>query len=1022
MRKGKLASWAVVALALMASAAPAPQITPLRELHVPFEEVRRILAGSPNAVLLPRAQYDELRAEALTRSRGSHALQSAVLGSADCKVELRGRVAFFAATLEITVLEGGVHAVPVRADGIDLLAVTIGGEAAPLWREGGRLHVLVSGKGEHQVSVAGLLPVKTDSARQILSFSLPEATATRLHMVAPGDVEVKNETAVLRHAFIEKADHTELELVPKRGPMTVILSRNHRQRQTDAIMDVRSVQFAAVHEDGETLRANVSLHIPHGSVGSLRLALPARLAVTAVEGADVAQWGAADGVLQVSFRGDLTGRTSVAITGLRMGSPLGEWSFPVVRPLDAMAHAAVLGVLLEDRLESRDMVSRALMHIRPERLGNRVPGQLDASVRLVALHYAPQAEFGLSGRIVKPEATYRIGANHLLAVADTGLSLTSSFVISPEYERVFSVDVLLPAVWQAEGVRSGGRAIPFESTVADGTNRVRVSLPKGARLGEDTPFTVVSRLVPQEWVGEWAQRALPFPSVRVAGAREETGALAVVGADDFEVEAGEVRGLTALDQQERAKYGLQSLEGGVAFRYEKPGYGLQTTVVRRKPRTTGETLSFFVVGEESLRCHYELSYAVTKARLQEMEFSLPSWTPSALLVGGLRGTMVKEYSSVEQDGERRWTVRLASPAAGVVRLGVDFQTVLAMGAEAELPMPVLAGVAYQTGRVAVEGEAGLDVRVTAHPRPVDIGELASPSYRLGPRLLGSFGFVGTPEPVRVSIARHDGYGLPPVLVEHMQMTSVFGTSGRGQHAAQYRLRSKLRLLEVVLPEEAELWSVLADGVPLTPLKGDGRLLFELPAESSGQSRSLLVVYETAVGRLGLRGRLEAFAPSLVLRGGGGVAMAVPAADLRWVVHLPANYRLSGTSGTVAATQPELVMPAALRVGGTLYQSAGGVSFDRGILGGLFLTTLSKARRKARESGDMAARGDTLLAEESAKEDTAPIGGGMFDGDEDMGAGMGGAPGEKRKRRSQFDDDSIDDESESGEGMMGAEGG
>jgi hypothetical protein len=587
----------------------------------------------------------------------------------------------------------------------------------------------------------------------------------------------------------------------------------------------------------------------------------------------------------------------------------------------------------------------------PAELADRL-GLPTGRMRPVAFYYAPLGKARLGAQIVKPKAAFRIGGNQLLTVADAGFTLSASFVLSPEYERVFAVDVLLPEAWQVQSVTSNGKVVSVESHLAGGINRVRVPFAAGAKLGEDTPFTVSARWVPKDWLGNWGEHTMAFPEVRVAGAREETGALAVVGMNDFEVKTTEVKGLTPLDQQERAKYGLQMLQAPTVFRYETSEHELGLALVRRTPRVTGETLSFFVVGEESLQGRYELIYHVQRARVRKVVFSLPDWTPAALSVTGLSAPGIKEYSSTEGDGRRTWTTWLAGPTAGDVRLAVEFQMVLPADETAELPLPVLGDVAYQSGRLSVEGEPDLDVRVVEHPRVVDIGELSSTVHRPGARLLGAYGFTGAPPTVRVSRTRHDGYPVPAVLVEEAELISVFGMAGRGQHAVRYRLRSKLRFLDVALPEGASLWSVLADDKPLSPMKQGGKLLFELPAANGSETHDVMVVYETPARRFGLRGELVAFAPSLVLRDSGDQAVAVPVADLSWRVHLPSNFRLSGAGGTVAAVELAPVTPAALHLGRLLYRATGGVSPRRGLISGLFLGALEGARAKARKLSRM----------------------------------------------------------------------
>ena len=52
------------------------------------------------------------------------------------------------------------------------------------------------------------------------------------------------------------------------------------------------------------------------------------------------------------------------------------------------------------------------------------------------------------------------------------------------------------------------------------------------------------------------------------------------------------------------------------------------------------------------------------------------------------------------------------------------------------------GVDANRQRLAVEGNAELDVQLATEARQVDVGELAGAEYRPGRRLLGVYSFVG----------------------------------------------------------------------------------------------------------------------------------------------------------------------------------------------------------------------------------------------------------------------------------------
>ncbi|MGA2618168.1 MAG: autotransporter-associated beta strand repeat-containing protein [Thermoguttaceae bacterium] len=247
------------------------------------------------------------------------------------------------------------------------------------------------------------------------------------------------------------------------------------------------------------------------------------------------------------------------------------------------------------------------------------------------------------------------------------------------------------------------------------------------------------------------------------------------------------------------------------------------------------------------------------------------------------------------------------------------------GREITLPVVEAEGVAYQSGLVAVEGSAELDVEVRTTARHVDIGQLAPAEYQPGRRLLGAYEFLGSPAAVAVEVLRHGGYALLPAIIEQAELTTLLSADGVSQTQADFRLRTKAQYLEVQLPAEAELWSAGLDGTPLKPQRQSGSRLLGLPAGTEGVSRSLELVYSAPVVRLGLTGRVRLGAPKLLFRAGReDQAVEVPLVSIRWHLSAPAGYEVVRTGGTLATDQVQSPIPAPFTVAGVIYLLTGGM--------------------------------------------------------------------------------------------------
>ncbi|MCX5675809.1 MAG: hypothetical protein NTX87_12460, partial [Planctomycetota bacterium] len=951
----------------------------VRELFVPFEDLNILLEGKTERILLSRQQYDELLAKA-RKTADSRAPVSALVASAEYAATLGDERAEITGTLTVSVLEDGLHAVGLDVAGVGLKSATLDGRGAPVGlADDGRLTLFVQGKGQHKLVLEMVAPLQTTAATQVLAFRIPSPPAARLSLVVPGDVEVKSGAPVSERVFDEAAGQTRLSLLPPKGDVSLVLSLNSRLKRSDRIIVARSILIDEITQGYERLHATVSMAILHQATDRFRLALPQDFEVTSVESALLARWGVTDDrdavrpgrrILDVQLREETTDKVVLALSAIRTRRgtepydvlALAPWSFPKLEPLDVAGHVAVVGLLVEDRLKAEDVAPEGLIPIDAAVLAAALPPTVLAAepgavrIRPVAAYYAPQMQFGLTARFVKPPAKVLVTTNLLLVLEDGGQQVRGGFAMVPEAEKLFGFDFSVPAGWDVTAVTTDkGEALAFERYGAAGqAGRVHVRLAGGAAAGEERRVFFTAVRAAKDWFGDWTATPLDFPVFAMAGAARDIGAVAVDARDDLLVRPEALERLTPLDENEKAKYGLAGVPAALAYRYEGQPYQARLAIERTLSRATARTWSFFRVDRDALVAHYELAYDVTEARTRLLKFLLPKDTPEALSVRGLGDLALKEYTSelVGEKGaeKRRWTAVLADSRKGPVRLAVDFQMRLPAAELKDYALPLIVAdrVAYQSGLVSVEGSPELQVQVTEAPRKVDVGELADAEYQPGRRLLGAYGFLGEPAPVKVAVSRHPQYALPPAIVQRAELATRVWPDAPAQTAARFLLRTKALFLEIRLPEGSTLWSAALDGKSIKPQREGDSLLVSLPsaADASGNParettvRDLAFLYEApAVATLGLWSGLEAHAPRLYLHSGQGKAkVEVPLADLRWQVYLPAGYKVIRSEGSVATEEIERPELAAALVAGGLWSAGGGVDFDSGAIGtalGLF---------------------------------------------------------------------------------------
>ena len=1001
----------------------------VRELFVPFEDLSVLLEGKTQRVLLTREQYRDLLAKA-KKTAETRAPREALLASADYAVRIELERAVFTATLAVSVLEDGLHAIGLDIAGVGIRAAALDGHGAPIGlADDGRFTLFVEGKGEHKLLLEMVAPLQTTAATQVLNFRLPAAPASKTALTVPGDVEVKSGAAVVHRVFDQAAGVTRIDLLPPAGDVSLVLSLNSHLKRQDRVVVARSVLVDEITSAYERLHATVSLAILHQPTDRFRFALPDGFEVTSVESPLLARWSVAAEagrrILEVQLREETAEKVVLAISAIRSGGSLEAWSFPHLEALDVAGQVAVVGLLLEDRLKAEAVAPDGLIPIDTSVLTAALPATVLAAepgavrIRPVVAYYAPQGTFSLSARFTKPPAKVLVTTSVLLVLDDGGQQVRGGFSMMPEAERLFAFDFSVPAGWDVTAVTGQeGEALVFERYAgADNAGRVHVLLPGGLAPGRERRVWFTATRIPKDWFGEWTTTGVEFPQFALLGAARDIGAVAVDARDDMTVRPDALERLTPLDENEKKNYGLGGVEAALAYRYEGRPYRASLVVERKASRATAQTYSFFRVDRDALVAHYELDFDVTEARTRRLALLLPKDTPPTVSVRGLDDTKLKEYTSdlVGPAGaeKRRWTAVLADGRKGRIRLAVDFETPLPAAEIKDLALPVVVAdqVAYQSGLVAVEGSAERQVQVSAAARKVDVGELAAAEYQPGRRLLGAYGFLGDPPAVKISVARHPAYFLPPAIVQRAELATVLSADGRAQTAARFLLRTKALFLEIRLPAGSRLWSATLDGRAIKPQREGESLLVNLPAGAEDGSarpageaaiRDLTVVYEGAVAGLGLWSSLETTAPRLLLHGGGkDEPVEVPLADLAWQVYLPTGYKVIRSEGSVATEEivpPEL---AAANLAGGLWYGGGGVNFDSGAIGStLALLSMSSVRAMKFAGGkhDVGIEGKSDLESDIQAQDvsigvTDNVGNTLYDiPNKPAGPGAGGGGG------------------------------
>ncbi len=919
---------------LSAPAAPKSEPATVRELYVPFDDLNILLENQPQRVMLSRREFAELLAQS-KHTPTSAAPVAAVLLSGAYQINVDQERASIEGRLDLEVLVDGVQALPLDLAEVALTRAMLDGHSAAIGQiKPAKPMLLVEGQGRHTLTLGMVTPLTTTAAEQTLSFQVPATATTTLQLTVPGDVEIKSGTQVIQRVFDPAARQTRFDLLATQSKTTIVMTLNSHLLRTQRVVVAKAVVVDEVTQSYERLHATFSMAVLHKAVDSFRLTIPAGFEVTQVQSPLMARWSIAPAeqgrrILEISLREPTSQTEVLSLAAIRAAPPPEAWTFPMIEALDVSGEVAVIGLLLEERMKAQSIESTGLIPIDTSVLTQALPASVFQAepgaprIRPVAAYYAPQTSFRLAASFQKPSSRLLVTTSVLLTLSDKQQQVRAGFTLLPELDRLFAVDVELPEAWRVTQVTDqAGAALPLERF----PGRIHLRLPKSVPVGETFTFHVQADCTPAGWLTDWNSTEVAAPLLRITGATRETGALAVAVEGDLTVRPQKLEQLIPIDETEKPGYGLAGVASSLAYRFDAVGYHADLVVQRIVPRLTARTYSFLSLQPELLSAHYELVYEVEDAKVQRVSLILPATTPETLSIQGLDGVALKEFTSRVEGGLRHWSVLLEEARRDTIRLAVDFQQPLGPEVK-EYTLPVIQAeqLAHQSGFVAVEGSAELDVKVATSLRKVDVGELAGTKYEPGKRLLGAFAFVGESPDLRVSISRPVSHDLPSALIERAELVTVLGSQGLSQHAAALSLRSKDPYLEIELPAGATLWSAQVDGATIKPQRQDQRLLLTLPPATGAVRHDLRFVYELPMAPGSFRQHVEVPAPRFVLRATAqGDGLQVPVAGLTWHVFLPEGYRVTHTDGTVASSSIPTEELAITRLSRQLYGWMGGV--------------------------------------------------------------------------------------------------
>lgn len=890
-----------------------------RTLFVPYEDLNILFDGSSQHVYLSKKEYEDLIVKAKPVPV-EKAPRSFVYTNVTHEASITGELARIKSRLTIESMEDHLLAIPIPFRGVSLQAAAhADGSQAPLGKNrNGQTVVFLKGKKKHQLDLEFVGLVKLETAKQSLDFQLPPAALAKLDVSVNGNVELAEGPAVISRTYDQASNRTAFGLVPSRGMTSLVMSVNNKKLQQKKSILAKSVFIHELTSNYEQIHARINVDILYGATDSVRFELPEGFQLTEVSCPEMNSWSVEtkDGKseLVVRLRESVSQPFALNVAALSTKTTPKKWKLSPLKPIDFSGAVSVVGIVAEERFELQSLATGGLFAIDNGQIQSSIPETVfktsagAPAIATVAAFYAPDNDFSLDAEFAIPDAALEISPTSILFLSDRRQMMIGQYQLSAKHEKVVNFDLKIPQNWRVTSIKDAqGKSLPFQRIVTNGQGQLNVRMPGGLAAGTQTSIVFEAQSAAEDWTRKWESIQIDFPRFEIEGSVLKKGAVAVAVEDDLVVRPGTTQNLETLLRDQKSIFGLEGFNTSIAFEIVEQDFAAQLTVERLKSQVTATSYNFFKFLNKQIAVNYEVAFDIQTARSRTLQFLLPKSTPDEIRIRGLDGVRIAQTDSKEIEAGRLWTLELAEPSLGEIRVVVDF--VHPLDSEEpqgfELPLIQAQQVGYQTSLVSFEGNPDFDFTIQTEMRSIDVGEMGDASYVPGTRLLGAFSGVNDDAGMTIDVSRRDIHQLPTAIVQSALLRTVVSKNGTSQSVAEYSILTKVPFVELSMPENAELWAAQLDGVPSRPqLRGDS-VLISLPPDSNQQVRKLSIFYEDTISTVGLSGKVKLQPPQLLIRSDlKSDPVLIPQAKLDWQVTLPSGYTISSNEGSVFTTREE----------------------------------------------------------------------------------------------------------------------
>lgn len=893
-----------------------PRLVPAQRSYVPLSELQVLVERDRRGVLLPRAQFEKLVADAQANATATGTAPIGhVLKDCNYAATIVGDQLLLDVTAELEQLAPAVQIWKFPLKRVAVEQATLDDQPALIGRtRDGELTVVTQSRGTHRLKLLLSTELVTVGSDKAAIFSLLAGSAGKFTLTVDAGKRLLVDNAELeRPAPIDQPAHYTIAVGGKTQLPLRITDRASDQRAD--VLTFATSGYGLVVAPGEvTWHVLTTLQVYGRPVDRVTLSVPGYLEIADVESTGLERWELQDDPanpertqISLAYGQPFDGSRQVTVRGVMAVSSDVAWSVPPLIVENANSHVGQVvvqhpaGVRLQ--VVEAEGVRRATESQRPV---SDMPEDMPTTGEGQRLRFDVWREdFVLRLKAAPKERELHTAVASLLNIASTDISLQAAFTLSPRNAPLFDLDVDIPADWTVIAAATGTdqplswRTLPQQP----GINRVRVPLPAALAPGAMSVVRLSLRRELEGWPVEETPVVLALPELIVPQSSVVETALVIRGDADLELTPQDVIGLDVIELKadwERARFQSQDTR-----------YSGQLKIARRRAQTAVETMAYQRLDRQTLSATLLANLSIEGGGLRDIVLSLPEAVPAAQQFAAQGGTLIEQTAVGVVGGRRLWRLRFAERVLGVLELRADIT--LPRGTDQNQPTvgPLLEFPNVDRSYGVVVIEAGPDQKLTVAASDargqalseIDPLDIPPADYQPAERIVAVYRTIGDGNAITLQEERFEKGAIPTAVCTRLAVLTVVSPAGELQQRAEFELRmAGVQQLQVELPESTELWSATLGEHPVEIRRAQGRLLISVPGEIFGDVETTLRLdYRATTTALHSRGTLFETPPLVSVIAGQGTPQPIDVLEQEWNLVHPRDTLVVDYAGALEPT-------------------------------------------------------------------------------------------------------------------------